>query len=98
MFSISQPDLLANNKRKHILHSHIVTRGAMPIECHWSPFPTEMTGVSAVVPSCSGSKLLVVRNGEKGSRTILQIVNQSHVEKEIHVDQSIHGPLYTDEW
>ncbi|KAM3317305.1 hypothetical protein ACQJBY_035126 [Aegilops geniculata] len=70
----------------------------MPLECHWSPFPIEMTGVSAVVPSPSGSKLLVVRNGEKGSRTRLQIVDQSHVEKEIHVDQSIHGPLYTDEW
>ena len=98
MFSISQPDLLANNKRKYILHSHIVTRGTMPLECHWSPFPIEMTGVSAVVPSRSGSKLLVVRNGEKGSRTTLQIVNQSHVEKEIHVGQAIHGPLYTDEW
>ncbi|VAI53529.1 unnamed protein product [Triticum turgidum subsp. durum] len=99
MFSISQPDLLANKKRKYILHSHIVTHdGTMPLECHWSPFPIEITGVSAVVPSRSGSKLLVVRNGEKGSRTRLQIVNQSHVEKEIHVDQSIHGPLYTDEW
>ncbi|XP_044410732.1 acylamino-acid-releasing enzyme 2 isoform X3 [Triticum aestivum] len=98
MFSISQPDLLANNKRKYILHSHIVTHGTMPLECHWSPFPIEMTRVSAVVPSPSGSKLLVVRNREKGSRTRLQIVNQSHVEKEIHVDQSIHGPLYTDEW
>ncbi|XP_044953945.1 acylamino-acid-releasing enzyme 2-like isoform X1 [Hordeum vulgare subsp. vulgare] len=98
MFSISQPDLLANNKRKCILHSHIVTRATMPVECHWSPFPTEMTGVSVVVPSPSGSKLLVVRNGEKGSRTRLQILNQSHVQKEIHVDQSIHGPLYSDEW
>uniref|UniRef100_A0A0E0BAI8 acylaminoacyl-peptidase n=1 Tax=Oryza glumipatula TaxID=40148 RepID=A0A0E0BAI8_9ORYZ len=46
----------------------------------------------------NGSKLLVVRNGEKGSPTKLEIVDQSHVEKEIHVAQSVHGPLYTDEW
>jgi acylaminoacyl-peptidase len=51
-----------------------------------------------MVPSPSGSKLLVVRNGEKGSSTKLEILDQSHVEKSIHVDQSIHGPLYSDEW
>lgn len=98
MFSIIQPNLLANNKRKYILYSHIMRRGNNPLECQWSPFPIEMTGVSVVVPSPSGSKLLVVQNREKGSPTKLEIVDQSHVEKEIHVDQSIHGPLYTDEW
>ncbi|GJM84546.1 hypothetical protein PR202_ga00227 [Eleusine coracana subsp. coracana] len=64
----------------------------------WSPFPIEMSGVSVIMPSPSGSKLLVVRNGEKGSPTKLEIVDQSHVEKNIHVGQSIHGPLYSDEW
>lgn len=98
MFSVSQPDLLANNNRKHILYSHIMRHATNSLECYWSPFPIEMTGVSLVVPSNLGSKLLVVRNGEKGSPTKLQIVDQSHVEKEIHVDQSIHGPLFTDEW
>ncbi|XP_071675423.1 acylamino-acid-releasing enzyme 2 isoform X2 [Lolium perenne] len=98
MFSISQADLLANNTRKHILYSHISRHGTDPLECQWSPFPIEMTGVSVVVPSPSGSKLLVVRNGEKGSCTKLQIVDQSHVDKEIHVDQSTHGPLFIDEW
>jgi acylaminoacyl-peptidase len=98
MFSITQADLLANNTRKHILYSHISRHGTDPLECQWSPFPIEMTGVSVVVPSPSGSKLLVVRNGEKGSCTKLQIVDQSHVDKEIHVDQSTHGPLFTDEW
>ncbi|XP_047093825.1 acylamino-acid-releasing enzyme 2-like [Lolium rigidum] len=98
MFAISQADLLANNTRKHILYSHISRHGTDPLECQWSPFPIEMTGVSVVVPSPSGSKLLVVRNGEKGSCTKLQIVDQSHVDKEIHVDQSTHGPLFIDEW
>jgi acylaminoacyl-peptidase len=98
MFSISQADVLANNTRKHILYSHIMKQGTNPLECQWSPFPVEMTGVSVVVPSPSGSKLLVVRNGEKGSCTKLQIVDQSHVDKEMHVDQSIHVPLFTDEW
>ncbi|GJN20616.1 hypothetical protein PR202_gb08014 [Eleusine coracana subsp. coracana] len=64
----------------------------------WSPFPIEMSGVSVIMPSPSGSKLLVVKNGEKGSPTKLEIVDQSHVEKNIHVGQSIHGPLYSDEW
>jgi acylaminoacyl-peptidase len=98
MYSISQTNLLANNKRKYILFSHIMRNGTNLLDFQWSPFPIQMDGVSAVVPSPSGSKLLVVRNGEKGSPTKLEIVDQSHVEKEIHVAQSVHGPLYTDEW
>jgi acylaminoacyl-peptidase len=98
MFSISQPNLLANNNRKYILHSHILRTDATSLSFQWSPFPIEMFGVSVMVPSPSGSKLLVVRNGEKGSSTKLEILDQSHVEKSIHVDQSIHGPLYSDEW
>lgn len=98
MYSISQTNLLANNKRKYILFSHIMRNGTNLLDFKWSPFPIQMDGVSAVVPSPSGSKLLVVRNGEKGSPTKLEIVDQSHVEKEIHVAQSVHGALYTDEW
>ncbi|XP_062205252.1 acylamino-acid-releasing enzyme 2-like isoform X2 [Phragmites australis] len=98
MFSISQPNLLANSKRKYIMYSHITRADANSLDFQWSPFPIEMTGVSVIVPSPSGSKLLVVRNGEKGSPTKLEIVDQSHVDKEIHVKQSIHGPLYTEEW
>lgn len=103
MFSISQPDLLANTNRKYVLCSHITTRagtgtGTTSPDFQWSPFPTETTGVSATVPSPSGSKLLVVRNGERGCPTKLEIVCQSHVEKEVHVAGSVHGPLYTDEW
>ncbi|RCV43027.1 hypothetical protein SETIT_9G262900v2 [Setaria italica] len=98
MFSISQPDLLANSTRKYTMYSHITRAGTNSLDFQWSPFPTEMTGVSVIVPSPSGSKLLVVRNGEKGCPTKLEIVDQSHMEKEIHVGQSMHGPLYTDEW
>ncbi|KAL5224477.1 hypothetical protein ABZP36_011116 [Zizania latifolia] len=98
MYSISQTNLLANNTRKYVLFSHIMRNDTNPLDFQWSPFPIEMNGVSVVAPSPSGSKLLVVRNGEKGSPTKLEIVDQSHVEKEIHVNQSVHGPLYTDEW
>ncbi|CAN6293577.1 unnamed protein product [Urochloa humidicola] len=98
MFSISQPDLLANSTRKYTMYSHITRADTNSPDFQWSPFPIEMTGVSVTVPSPSGSKLLVVRNGEKGCLTKLEIIDQSHVEKEIHVCQSMHGPLYTDEW
>lgn len=98
IFSISQPDLLANINRRSVLYSHIARAGTNSLDFQWSPFPTEIAGVSVIVPSPSGSKLLVVRNGEKGCPTKLEIVYQSHVEKEIHVVKSTHGPLYTDEW
>ncbi|XP_066384634.1 acylamino-acid-releasing enzyme 2-like [Miscanthus floridulus] len=98
MFSISQPDLLANSNRKYILYSHITRAVTNSLDFQWSPFPTEITGVSVIVPSPSGSKLLVVRNGEKDCPTKLEIVYQSHVEEEVHVVKSMHGPLYTDEW
>ncbi|KAL6883635.1 hypothetical protein ACP4OV_011049 [Aristida adscensionis] len=98
MFSISQTNILANSNRTYILYSHITRADASLLDVQWSPFPIEMTGVSVIIPSPSGSKLLVVRNGEKGFPTKLEIVDQSHVEKEINVEQSMHGPLYTDEW
>ncbi|WVZ58981.1 hypothetical protein U9M48_009193 [Paspalum notatum var. saurae] len=98
MLSISQADLLANSNRKYIMYSHVTRAGTNSLDFQWSPFPTEMTGVSAIVPSPSGSKLLLVKNGEKGCPTKLEIVDQSHVEKQILVGQSTHGPLYTDEW
>ncbi|KAJ1295574.1 hypothetical protein BS78_01G234700 [Paspalum vaginatum] len=100
MLSINQADLLANSSRKYILYSHVTRAGTSSLDFQWSPFPIEMTGVSAIVPSPSGSKLLLVRNGEKGCPTItkLEIFDQSHLEKQILIGQSMHGPLYTDEW
>ncbi|KAL3507757.1 hypothetical protein ACH5RR_033139 [Cinchona calisaya] len=64
MFAISQPNLLANVRRRCILSSHISKESSDSVSFHWTPFPVEMTGVSAIVPSPSGSKLLVVRNYE----------------------------------
>ncbi|KAJ6810582.1 putative acylamino-acid-releasing enzyme isoform X1 [Iris pallida] len=97
MFSVGQSNLLANKKRTTILSSHISTTSDQSVNFQWSPFPIEMTGVSAVIPSPSGSKLLVVRNTENESPTQLEIWSP-HLEKEIHIPQSVHGALYTDGW
>ncbi|WCJ23909.1 Acylamino-acid-releasing enzyme [Euphorbia peplus] len=64
----------------------------------WSPFPIEMTGVATVVPSPSGSKLLVVRNPENESPTRFEIWSQGQLEKEFSVPQSVHGSVYVDGW
>ncbi|KAJ4767510.1 Acylamino-acid-releasing enzyme [Rhynchospora pubera] len=98
MFLVSQTNLLANKRRKSILSTHISNSGDQTVEFQWSPFPIEITGVSTVVPSPSGLKLLVVRNGESESPTKLEIWNQCQVEKEINVPQSVHGSIYTDAW
>ncbi|KAL6971721.1 acylaminoacyl-peptidase [Sarracenia purpurea var. burkii] len=98
MFAISQPNLLANKKRKHILSSHILKESNGSISFQWAPFPIEMTGVSIMVPSPSGSKLLVVRNSENESPTQFEIWGASQVEKEFHVPHSTHGSVYSDGW
>lgn len=98
MFSVGQSNLLSNKKKSSILSSHIMKENGKDISFEWSPFPIEMIGVSAVVPSPSGSKLLVVRNGEDGSPTQLEIWGSSLLQKEIHVPQTVHGPIYTDKW
>ncbi|GAA0165166.1 serine protease [Lithospermum erythrorhizon] len=98
MFQISQPNLLANKKRKYILSSHITAGKDSVASFQSAPFPTEITGVSTIVPSPSGSKLLVIRNPENDSPTRFEIWDQSQVEKEFHIPQSIHGSVYTDGW
>ncbi|ERN01459.1 acylamino-acid-releasing enzyme 1 isoform X1 [Amborella trichopoda] len=98
MFSMSQPDLVANKKRTYILSSHISKTSSHEINFHWSPIPIEQVGVSTTVPSPSGSKFLIVRNGEGGSPTKLEIWGPSQLQKEICIPQSVHGPLYTDGW
>lgn len=55
-----------------------------------------MTGVSAIIPSPSGSKLLVVRNSENDSPTRFEVWGASQVEKEFNVPHSIHGYVYCD--
>lgn len=98
MFSISQANLLANKRRKYALSANISKGSGNSVNFQWSPFPVEMTGVSTVVPSASGSKLLVVRNPENESPTRFEIWNQGHVEKEFNIPQSVHGSVYCDGW
>lgn len=72
------------------------SKGGLDVE--WSPFPVEITGASLMVPSPSGTKLLVVRNPENDSPTQFEIWGPSQLEKEIRVPQSIHGSVYADGW
>ncbi|KAI3469676.1 hypothetical protein Pfo_026339 [Paulownia fortunei] len=98
MFLISQPNLLSNKRRKSILSSHILQKSDNSVSFHWAPFPIEMTGVSAMVPSPSGSKLLVIRNSEGDSPTHFEIWGPSEVKKEFAIPRSIHGSVYSDGW
>ncbi|KAF3326312.1 acylamino-acid-releasing enzyme isoform X1 [Carex littledalei] len=98
MFLVNQTNLLSNKRRKSILSAHILNSKDQTVKFQWSPFPIEISGVSTVVPSPSGLKLLVVRNGESESPTKMEIWNQCQVEREINVPQSIHGSIYIDAW
>lgn len=98
MFLISQPNLLANKRRKFVLSSQISKESNTSVSFQWAPFPVEMTGVSSIVPSPSGVKLFVVRNPENDSPTQIEIWGPSQLEKEFHIPQSIHGSIYTDGW
>ncbi|KDP40266.1 hypothetical protein JCGZ_02264 [Jatropha curcas] len=98
IFSISQPNLLANKKRKFILSSTISKESTSSVNFQWAPFPIEMAGVSTIVPSPSGSQLLVIRNPENESPTHFEIWSQGQVEKEFQIPQSVHGSVYTDGW
>ncbi|CAA0840700.1 acylaminoacyl-peptidase-related [Striga hermonthica] len=98
MFLIGQPNMLSNKRRKSILSSHIFWKSNNSVSFHWAPFPVEMTGVSTMVPSPSGSKLLVVRNPEGDSPTHFEIWGPSGVNKEFTISRSIHGSVYSDGW
>ncbi|XP_031255975.1 acylamino-acid-releasing enzyme 1-like [Pistacia vera] len=98
IFSISQPNLLANKKRKFMLSTAISKENSNSVNFQWAPFPVEMTGASTIVPSPSGSKLLVVRNPENESPTHLEIWSQSQLEKEFQIPQTVHGSVYVDGW
>ncbi|PIN21311.1 Dipeptidyl aminopeptidase [Handroanthus impetiginosus] len=98
MFLIGQPNLLSNKRRKSMLSSHILQKSNNSISFHWAPFPIEMTGVSAVVPSPSGSKLLIIRNPEGDSPTHFEIWGPSEVKNQFAIPRSIHGSVYLDGW
>lgn len=98
MFSISQANFVANKKRKFILSAHVVKTNNQSIDFQWSPFPVEMDGVSTIVPSPSGSKLLIVRKTEDESSTWLEIWGSAQLEKAIQIPKSVHGSLFVDGW
>lgn len=99
MFSISQPNLLSNKKKKLLLSSFISEDSNGTLNAQWSPFPIEVIGASLMVPSPSGSKLLVIRNPENDSAAIqFEIWGSLQLEKEIRVPQSVHGSVYADGW
>ncbi|KAK4482830.1 hypothetical protein RD792_010000 [Penstemon davidsonii] len=98
MFLINQPNVLANKRRKSILSSHVIQESNGSVIFRWAPFPIEVSGVSAMVPSLSGSKLLVIRNPEGDSPTHFEIWDPSQVKKEFVIPRSIHGSVYSDGW
>lgn len=98
MFSTSQPNLLANKKKTLMLSSVMSEDSNGALNVQWAPFPIEVTGASLMVPSPSGSKLLVVRNPENDSATQFEIWGPFQLEKEIRVPQSMHGSVYADGW
>ncbi|KAK7279306.1 hypothetical protein RJT34_24354 [Clitoria ternatea] len=98
MFCVSQPNLLANKRKKFMLSSTILKQTDASVTFHWSPFPIELSGVSAVVPSPSASKLLIIRNPENEAPCRFEIWTSSHLLKEFHIPQSKHASVYTDGW
>ncbi|KAJ0232706.1 Acylamino-acid-releasing enzyme [Hirschfeldia incana] len=100
MVAMSQANLLANKKRKFMLSGHISKESSnQSVNFHWAPFPTEMTGASAFVPSPSGLKLLVIRNPENNeSPTKFEIWSSSQLEKEFHIPHKVHSSVYVDGW
>lgn len=98
MFLISQPNLLANKRRKFMLSTSISKDSVNNVNFQWAPFPVEMAGVSVIVPSPSGSKLLIIRNPENESPSQFEIWSSSQLEKEFQIPQSVHGSVYADGW
>ncbi|WVY95837.1 hypothetical protein V8G54_027988 [Vigna mungo] len=98
MFCVSQPNLLTNKGKKSILSASLLRQSDGTVAFHWAPFPIELSGVSAMVPSPSASKLLIVRNPENEGPCRFEIWSSSQLEKEFHVPQSKHGSVYTDGW
>ncbi|KAL9161718.1 hypothetical protein ABFS82_07G039500 [Erythranthe guttata] len=98
MFVIGQPSLLSNKKRKSVLSSHILRKSNDSVSFQWAPFPIEMTGVTTMVPSPSGLKLLVIRNPEGDGPTHFEIWGPSSVKKEFSIPRTIHGSVYSDGW
>ncbi|RYR79508.1 hypothetical protein Ahy_A01g004321 [Arachis hypogaea] len=99
MFSINQPDLVANKTKKLMLSCQIFKESESSVNFLWAPFPIEISGVSLIIPSPSGSKLLLIWNPKDDeSPCRFEIWSQSRMEKDFHIPQSLHGSVYNDRW
>lgn len=102
MVEMNQLNLTANSRRTFMSTVFIPDlKLANTTDCRWAPFPFELSGASLVIPSPTGTRLLIVRNSDtksKASKTKLEIWAQGQLLKEIHVPASMHGSVYTDEW
>lgn len=89
MFVVSQPDLLTNKRRTSIMSCNILKQSDSSVKFLWAPFPIEMSGVSMIVPSPSGSKLLVIRNPENEAPCCFEIWSSSRMEKDFYIPNSL---------
>ncbi|CAI5968409.1 unnamed protein product [Closterium sp. NIES-64] len=101
---MSQKNLPANAMRKYLSTVHVPDPQGDLSSFHWSPFPTELTGVTLIAPSPSGGRLLVVRNGEPGvggkeaGAVKLEVWGAGRLLREVHVPATVHGGVYADGW
>ena len=102
---MSQRNLRGNSLRKFTSSVHIPEPHGDLSLFHWSPFPTELSGVSLALPSPSGSRLLLVRNpepaseGTEGPRPVkLEIWAGGRLLQDVHVAPTTHGAVYADGW
>ncbi|GJP44976.1 hypothetical protein CLOM_g4369 [Closterium sp. NIES-68] len=109
--AMSQKNLPANAMRKYLSTVHVPDPQGDLSSFHWSPFPTELTGVTLIAPSPSGGRLLVVRNGEggaggggaegagkEGAAVKLEVWGAGRLLREVHVAATVHGGVYADGW
>ncbi|CAM6034265.1 unnamed protein product [Sphagnum compactum] len=101
--AMSQLNLPANAKRTFMSTVYIPDPSANMSDYHWSPFPFELSGASLIVPSPSGTKLLVVRKSDVESKdgassVKLEIWGPGQLLKDIYVPASKHGSIYADGW
>ncbi|CAI5509579.1 unnamed protein product [Closterium sp. Naga37s-1] len=101
---MSQKNLPANAMRKYLSTVHVPDPQGDLSSFHWSPFPSELTGVTLIAPSPSGGRLLVVRNGEAGvggkeaGAVKLEVWGAGRLLREVHVAATVHGGVYADGW
>ncbi|MCO5570642.1 hypothetical protein L7F22_024369 [Adiantum nelumboides] len=103
MVAFNEVNLVANSRRKYLSFINLPKEQTKEAACSWSAFPFELTGVSLLVPSSSGQKLLVVRNSDStskngGNPTKLEVWTSAQLVKEILIPASIHGSVYAEGW